>query len=257
MPDEDADRKTILDIPDVGEREFDADRLLTRSALSHFKNWFPQSELWQYWGFQAQLSVGDPDAVSCAIWALKRHDGYSPNPEPKSYGRKVGDPADFLVGKVVIAPNRREGVDPPRWKFRLEDSDEDLVLDLDEHLKASHLRTIQKRYPHLGSFAGLYLNLLRGDPDAVAAGIWVARLAANIQPNPLPWDMEDFSVGSVSAQHNLADDDDAFVNPPDPTETGVPLTGGIPTTSTTGPSTGTPTNSGGDGPLPSPTTAPE
>ena len=258
MPEVDEDRQMTIVFPDGSEHVFDADRLLTRSVLSHIKSWYGSDDraLGTFWGFQSALGVGDADAATCALWALRRHEGITPNADPRSYAKKIGDPADFAIGKAVIAKNRRADLDPPKWQFQL-DEGEPLTLDMDNDVMCSHLRAVRKRYPHCATYAGLYINLLRGDGDAVATGIWIAKLAAGITPNPLPWDMDDFAVGSVSAMHNLPDDDDQFVEPADPTETGKSPRVGTRTSSTTGPSTEIPTTSGGDGPQPSLTTAPE
>ena len=257
MPDIDNDDKRMTIVLPEGQYDFDADTLLTRSVLSHVKGWFPNTDLGTFWGLQQNLGVGDPDAAACAAWIVRRKEGFSPNPEPRNFARRAGDPNDFAVGAAVIAPNRRSDLDPPRWVLRLDG--EEYVLDLDADVYCSQLRQIAKWYPQLGTFAGLYINLLRGDPDSVACAIWLARSKHGVNPNPSPRDIEDFSVGVVSAAPNLPDEfDEPSIGVPDPTETGkTSPRAGIPTTSTTGPSTETPTNSGGDSLLPSPTTAPE
>ena len=244
--DEDQDKKMTLALPE-GELEFDADRYLTRSILSHIKSWYPDDRgLGTYWGFQQNLGTGDPDAVACAIWTVRKKEGYSPNPEPRSFGRKIGDADDFAVGQVAIKPNRRAGLDPPRWQLKLDD-DEEYTLDMDEDVKCSHLRQISKWYPGLGTFASLYINLLRGDPDAVACAIWLVRSARGVNPNPNPRDLEDFSVGVVSAAPNLTDVFDEPVSPPKESKT-EPLSDGIQPSSSSGSSVEIPTTSTTDTP---------
>ena len=109
MPEfDDEEQKLKIALPE-GIFEFDADRYLTRSVLSHIKGWYPNSELWQYWGFQQAIGIGHPDATACAAWMIRRKEGISPNPEPVNFARKIGDPADFAVGKTVIAPIHRVG----------------------------------------------------------------------------------------------------------------------------------------------------
>ena len=254
MPEfDDDDKKMMLVLPE-GEFEFDPDRYLTRSHLSHIKGWFPNSDLWQYWGFQQALGVGDPDAVACAMWMVRRKEGFTQNnPEPRSFARKIGAPDDFSVGKVIIAPNRRPDLDPPRWQLKL-DEDEEYTLDMDEHVTCAMLRQIAKWYSHLGTFAGLYIQLLRGDPDAVACAIWLVRTVHGVQPNPNPREMDDFSVGVVSASPNLSDVFDEPVSLPKET-TGSSPKAGTPTKDITDSSTETQTNSGLDGSPASPITA--
>ena len=221
MPEVDEDDKRMVLVLPEGEREFDPDQLLTRSVLSHVKQWFPDDAraLGTFWGFQQQLGLGCPDAAACAVWILRRRDGRTPNPEPRQFARKQGDPDDFAVGATVIAPNRRSDLDPPRWALRLDGEEYD--LDLDHDVSCSQLRQIGKWYGGLGTYAGLYLNLLRGDPDAVACAVWLARSKHNVSPNPNPRDIEDFSVGVVSAAPNLPDEfDEPSIAQPDPTATG-------------------------------------
>lgn len=203
---------------DDEEYEFDPDEYLTRSSLSHIKQWFGM-ELGQYWPFQGSLRVGNPDAVSCAVWLVRRKLGITPNPEPKMVGRKPGVD-DFPVGATVIAPNRDPDIDPPRWVLNIDG--EELTLDMDTDVMVSTLRQIRKWYPELGDFSSLYIGMLRGDPDAVACSIWLARSIHHPgEPNPAPRDMPDFSVGVVSAAPNLRDEIDEPVRskPENPTKT--------------------------------------
>lgn len=222
VPD-DNDMKLTLALPE-GDFEFDPNIHLTRSILAHVKGWYGRTDLWQSFPFRVALGSGEPNAAAVAIWIAKRAQGITPNPAPIDFARKFGDPADFPVGRVILAPNRPEGAVSPRWMLRPEEGEE-YDLSLDDEVMCSHLRQIQKWYPHIPTYLALYNGLIMGDPDAVACAIWICRLSENLRrqaagddliPNPNPRDMDDFSVMKVSPWENherLNDEGSYEVNP--------------------------------------------
>lgn len=254
--------KLTLALPE-GDFEFDPNIHLTRSVLSLIKGWYPRTDLWQSFPFRVALGSGEPNAAACASWIARRSQGVKPNPEPVNFARKLGDPTDFPIGRVILAPNRPEGAVSPRWLLRPSEGEE-YELDLDNDVMCSHLRQIQRWYPHIASYLALYQGLINGDPDAVGCAVWVCRINENVRRaangddlilNPNPRDMEDFSVLKVSPWENLErlNDEPEFAEP-NPTKNSPPQTGGEksdpPLKAETGKpssSTETPTASGGDG----------
>lgn len=67
---------------------------LTRSMLSHFKQWYGQ-DYGQRVLFIQKVILQDGDAVACAIWAVRRQEGISPNPDPRNM--PDFDPDDVLL----------------------------------------------------------------------------------------------------------------------------------------------------------------
>ena len=97
--DDQSDNNMTLELPE-GEYEFNYRQHLTASILRHVKGWYPRTNLWQSLPFRIQLGNGEPNAACCAIWAIKRLEGITPNPEPTRLATKLGDPSDFPIGKV-------------------------------------------------------------------------------------------------------------------------------------------------------------
>jgi hypothetical protein len=101
-----ASQSLTIKLPE-GEYEFSADKHLTRLVLSHFKSWYG-ADYATYWSFQQKLLMGDGDAVACAIWAVRRANGFTPNPDPTHM-------PDFSIGDVFIQQNlddEAEATDP-------------------------------------------------------------------------------------------------------------------------------------------------
>ena len=71
---------------------FDPGADLTVGGLRHFKSWYGE-ELGRYQRFLRAFAEGDPDAMACVVWVLKRKAGES-TPEPQNM-------PDFGVGDFI------------------------------------------------------------------------------------------------------------------------------------------------------------
>ncbi len=207
-----ADTLMKLDVPELGVREFNPDTYLTASVLTHVKQWY--GELGVYWAFQVALGNGHPDAVACAIWAIRKVEGVQPNPDPGP----AGNMEDFSIPRVAFAPNRPDGAKGVR--FPLKWDGEEFVLEGDEVFTRKTMKLIGKWYPPLMNVNAFAQSLAMGDPDAARCAVWIALRAAKRDHPKRPDELPDFSVGVVVVKPNQVDtDDEDYVPlPPPPLE---------------------------------------
>lgn len=79
---------------------------LTRSMLAHFKQWYGE-QYGQRVMFIQKVILQDADAVACAIWAVRKQEGITPNPDPKNM-------PDFDPDDVLLAfEEEEESTEPP------------------------------------------------------------------------------------------------------------------------------------------------
>ncbi len=70
---------------------------LTLGPHRQIKQWFP--DLGTYRGFMAAFTAGDPDAIACALWLVRRAEGEMNVPEPNRM------PADTNIGAMFVEMN--------------------------------------------------------------------------------------------------------------------------------------------------------
>ena len=76
-------------VVDGNEYIFDPFRDLTIVTLRHIKQWYGP-ELGRLGPFVIAFGQGDPDAIACAIWAVRRKAGEVGVPEPRQIDAEVG-----------------------------------------------------------------------------------------------------------------------------------------------------------------------
>jgi hypothetical protein len=82
---------------DEPDKEYELTRV-TRSELSHFKSWYGE-EYGQKITVITKAIWEDGDAVACLIWACRRENNLSPNPDPRNM--PDFDPSEVFVKKTV------------------------------------------------------------------------------------------------------------------------------------------------------------
>ena len=126
------DQTYTLEIDGV-QYEFNNDADITLSALRQIKAWFPN--LGTYSAFRNGYLLGDPDALACIRWIIRRRENVKPNPEPTNpEDFSLGDFMNTFIYDINIPCEACGGSVKDRrigrgWNFREEEAEE-VPLDL-------------------------------------------------------------------------------------------------------------------------------